>query len=107
MRLTFHRRTAANWGERLEFNGWLDETRQDFGGKTYDYIEVGFSTDKPLGKGWFTATIRAADFEALAKEMVKTDPEASVKAFGAALQDVHAVRPPKPSPVAKSINVTA
>jgi len=38
--------------------------------------------------------------------MVKANPQAAIKAFGAALQEVHAVHPPKPKPVDRPVNAT-
>jgi hypothetical protein len=98
MRLSVYRSTSNCWGEHIEFNGGLRAIRQYVGGQPCGYIEVSFSTDKPLGKSSFTMAIDAPYFHELALEMVKADPDAAVKAFGAALQEVHAVHPPKPEP---------
>jgi hypothetical protein len=54
------------------------------------YVESIFDLQPPANKGGacFKIGIHPRDFEKLAKEMMTTNPEAAVKAFGAALQDV-------------------
>ncbi len=54
--------------------------------KWLPYLEIGFGTDLPERNSIFLGYI--SDFETLAKEMVKADPEAAIKAFGAAMQQV-------------------
>jgi hypothetical protein len=93
MHLTFYRSTDNYWGQHLELNGRLVGLRGRHSGQTYGYIEISFRTDKPLGSSSFTTVISPAAFEALALEMVKADPGAAVKAFGAALQSVEFPKP--------------
>jgi hypothetical protein len=51
-------------------------------------IEMSFATSgKQRGSGFYIP-IGPQDFEKLAKEMMTTNPEAAVRAFGAALQEV-------------------
>jgi len=107
MRLTVDRRTSEHRGERIEFNGWLHaEIFHARGQDPIGFLRFGFDTDKPLGASQFSAAIEAIHFDQLALEMMKADPEAAVRAFGTALQQVHAVRPSKPKPVAKPISAT-
>ena len=53
------------------------------------YIGIQFST-KPDGlrRSHFRAAIGPAKFEELARLMVEVDPQAAIRAFGAAMQDV-------------------
>jgi hypothetical protein len=68
----------------------------------HDYLHLRF-VDR--GSTAFTIGIMPAQFEALAKEMVKAQPEAAVKAFGAAMQGVQIPKPEfkLPSPVAPKL----
>ena len=107
MLLTMYRSTDAYWGERIEFNGWLGAYPAHWYPQGYrgpGHLHIEFKTDKPLGTSSFSAVIE--DFEALGREMVKANPQAAIKAFGAALQEVHAVHPPKPKPVDRPVNAT-
>jgi hypothetical protein len=57
-------------------------------------LEISVFTNGARSQG-YRSVIPSRDFETLAKEMVKANPEVAVKAFGAAMQD--AKFPPKPS----------
>lgn len=51
-------------------------------------LQIDFE-DNPGGKGsYFNAYILSGDFGQLAREMLKADPQAAVRAFGTALQEV-------------------
>jgi hypothetical protein len=56
---------------------------------SYGYLEIGFSTN-PDGRrrSTFSAGIGPNKFEELARLMVEADPQAAIRAFGAAMQDV-------------------
>jgi hypothetical protein len=73
--------------KRKEYDGVLhgDNFQVGFGG----WLTIAFSTN-PNGerRSVFSAVIHPRDFEALAMEMVKANPQAAVKAFGAAMQTV-------------------
>jgi hypothetical protein len=53
------------------------------------YIGIHFSTDPDRhNRSYFSAGINPHKFEELARLMVEADPQAAVRAFGAAIQDV-------------------
>ena len=64
---------------------WRAETR----GQSYGYLEIGFSTN-PSGqrRSTFTAGIGPNQFEEMARLMIEADPQAAIRAFGAAMKDV-------------------
>jgi hypothetical protein len=55
---------------------------------TVDGIDIRFATSGKQNQSRFIIVIGPYNFEKLAKEMMQTHPEAAVKAFGAALQEV-------------------
>ncbi len=57
--------------------------------KSCGYLEIGFTTN-PDGqrRSAFSAGISPEQFEELAQLMVEADPQAAIRAFGAAMRDV-------------------
>jgi hypothetical protein len=70
--------TGANTQDSKYFEGWLEIHVTTHGARSQSYV----------------TRIPPPDFAALAKEMVNANPEAAIKAFGAAMQEV--AFPPKP-----------
>jgi hypothetical protein len=64
---------------------WRTETRD----QSYGYLEIGFSTN-PNGqrRSTFTAGIGPYQFGEMARLMVEADPQAAIRAFGAAIKDI-------------------
>lgn len=55
------------------------------------YVVISFATNPGgMRKQSYAVTIRPSDFERVASEMLKADPEAAIRAFGAAMQDFKA-----------------
>jgi hypothetical protein len=53
------------------------------------YIGIHFSTNLDgRGRSYFSAGIGPSNFEDLARMMVEVDPQAAIRAFGAAMRDV-------------------
>jgi hypothetical protein len=65
-----------------------------FHDKSTGYLEIGFSTN-PDGRrrSTFNAPIGPDQFEELARLMVEADPQAAIRAFGAAMKDVEIQNP--------------
>jgi hypothetical protein len=64
-------------------------------GKNPAALYLTFTTGGPERKRSFSGVI---DFWSLAKEMMDTDPEAAIKAFGSVMQDVSLAPKPKQAP---------
>ena len=85
---------------KLEFTRSPYEEHSYFAEKSYDghmrlwrsrdfsHLEIGFSTN-PNGqrRSTFSAPIGPKRFEELARLMVEADPQAAIRAFGAAMKD--------------------
>jgi hypothetical protein len=81
----------------------LEFKREPYGGHSYraarwfdghmyaksidGFIGIQFTT-KPDGRSQFSAGIGPAKFEELARMMIEADPQAAVRAFGAAMKDI-------------------
>jgi hypothetical protein len=63
-------------------------------GEGRGWIRIAFATN-PGGRRQqcYQLAILPNDFEAVAREMLKADPEKAIKAFGAAMQDFEASEP--------------
>jgi hypothetical protein len=85
IRLNF--RTNPETGDRVSYGGFLREDA--------DAIQVGYSQTHGDHFREVTADIGIDQFEALAKEMVKVNLKAAIRAFGAALQDAFPTQPPR------------
>ncbi len=86
MRLSFQRGPKSDQHPRdvVDFDGYLAPAEL---GKDVRALDIGFQ-DNPGGKGSaFKAYILSDQFGDLAKEMLKADPRAAIKAFGMALQE--------------------
>ncbi|MEA2891453.1 MAG: hypothetical protein QOI05_2246 [Bradyrhizobium sp.] len=57
-------------------------------------VRIAFATNpEGLRKQSYSVTIRPDDFETVAREMMKADPEKAIRAFGAAMQDFERPKP--------------
>jgi hypothetical protein len=71
------------------------------------YLEAGFSTNREgQKKSTFNMAIYARDFETLALEMVKANPEAAIKAFGVAMQAAQFPSEPEPTLPPRKMDAT-
>jgi hypothetical protein len=51
------------------------------------WLRIAFATNpEGIRKQAYEVTIRSSDFETVAREMLRADPEKAIKAFGAAMQ---------------------
>ncbi len=85
MQLKFTREPYRDhsYSAEVSFDGQLRVWREP----SYGYLEIGFSTDGQR-RNTFSAPIDPKQFEELARLMVEADPQAAIRAFGAAMQDV-------------------
>ena len=86
MRVEFRREPKSEHGyfAKKDLDGFIcaAQITQD-----YRCLRIGFETN-PGGQGsLFNAYIASRDFGDLAKEMLSADPQAAIRAFGAALQE--------------------
>jgi hypothetical protein len=86
MRVYFRREPKSDHSifAKKDFDGYLSPVKfnEDCKG-----LQIGFETN-PGGQGsFFKGYILSADFGDLAKELLRADPEAAIRAFGAALQE--------------------
>jgi hypothetical protein len=79
--LTFNR-NPLNYSAEKSMDGQIF-TRPGDG-----YIGIQFSTNAELKPSHFSAGVGPGKFEALARLMVEVDPQAAIRAFGAAMNDI-------------------
>jgi hypothetical protein len=82
--LTFETAPSSDGSQSKRYDGWLHAISLP----GTSLIEVGYRVDHAQGMRRVYTYIGAAEFGALAKEMMKANPERAIKAFGAAMQDV-------------------
>src|SRR5262245_21789159 len=71
-----------------EYRAGLRAVRDGNGCIEWGYLDIAFATNpRGLNKSMFNVKILASDFEALAKEMMKADPHAAIKAFAVAINE--------------------
>jgi hypothetical protein len=77
-----------NYSAEVSFDGQIYTRPGD------DFIGIHFSTN-PDGhnRNTFNAGINPCQFEGLARLMVEADPQAAIRAFGAAMMDVEIQKP--------------
>jgi hypothetical protein len=81
---TYRTRKTYKAGLRAELN---DEGRPG-------WIRISFATNPDGGRHQnYEVRVRPDDFEIVAKEMLRADPEKAIRAFGAAMQDFERPKP--------------
>jgi hypothetical protein len=86
---------SASTFTRTEFNGGFRALREKADWPAC--IKFGLSTDRPSvrNSSQFTGYITTDKFSHLAKLMFEADPEAAIRAFGAAMQEADIQRRPE------------